>query len=829
MKIKEKYNDSDLNAFKLWNFELSDFQKWAIRGLSQDKNIIITAHTGSGKTLPAEYAIHLFCKEKRKKVIYCAPIKALSNEKFKDFNTKFGDDISVGILTGDIKFNPEGDLLIMTTEILRNNLFQKKIISDGDDSTKEKISKCLDFDIDLDNELACVIFDEIHYINDKDRGKVWEETIMMLNPNCQILGLSATINKPENFCEWIEKTKEKEVWLCPNEKRVVPLIHYAWLSYPKSIINRLPNKEKNDVIEFTDKAIEIKKPGEKFNDRNFYCIEKIINYFNKNDIRINKYFVLNKLINHLYYDQKLPAICFCFSRQQTLELAQKIELNLFEKDEKYSSTVKAECIKILKKIPNYKEYIELEEFHILVSLLEKGIAIHHSGINAVFREMIELLFAKKYIRLLIATETFAVGINMPTRSVIFTSLQKFDGRGFRFIHPHEYTQMAGRAGRRNIDIKGYVFHLHNFYAKNHPNIETLKNVITGNAQTIQSKFYIHYNLLLRLIGSGQNDFSSFVENSMINQAIKADLNRANREKAALLKRYQDYSELIPKLRTDISILEKYNSIMIGMSRLSQKKRKRAMNEIAQIKMSNPSFDKDYNFYKETYNLENDINKITKDIDNINSYISDNIATHLAALKSNKFIDENEEGDNILTVKGEVASNIQEIHCMAFAEAFIEGRFNQLTVPELISALSIFTPIRLKDDYKFHTLINVNISANTKNCIDHIEVALKKYHSIETYLKTHFIESYETHYDMCEFMYNWAIAENEEKCKTIIKEAKSYDIFLGEFVKSILKINNIAKEMERLCEISENIKLLEKVIQIPKMTLKFVATNESLYV
>ncbi len=167
--------------------------------------------------------------------------------------------------------------------------------------------------------------------------------------------------------------------------------------------------------------------------------------------------------------------------------------------------------------------------------------------------------------------------------------------------------------------------------------------------------------------------------------------------------------------------------------------------------------------------------------------------------------------------------------MAFAEAFIEGRFNQLTVPELISALSIFTPIRLKDDYKFHTLINVNISANTKNCIDHIEVALKKYHSIETYLKTHFIESYETHYDMCEFMYNWAIAENEEKCKTIIKEAKSYDIFLGEFVKSILKINNIAKEMERLCEISENIKLLEKVIQIPKMTLKFVATNESLYV
>ena len=821
MKTKLNYSDEDIEEFNKWGFTLSPFQKSAIKGIIEEKNVIITAHTGSGKTLPAEFAISHFCK-KGKKVIYCSPIKALSNEKYNDFKSKYENEFTVGILTGDIKFDPEADLIVMTTEILRNNLFKIKMME-----SNKKIE--LDFEIDIENELACVIFDEIHYINDRDRGKVWEETIMMLPNQCQIVGLSATINKPEHFCEWIEKTKEREVWLCPNKERVVPLTHKAWLSYPKSIINKLPNELKNEFIEFIDKEIDIKRPKDRFNDRNFYCIEKMIKYFNVNNIRINKYFVLNKLISHLYFDNKLPAICFCFSRKQTLELAQKIELNLFENGEKHSSTVKAECINILKKLPNYKEYLELEEFHIIIKLLERGIAIHHSGINSVFREMIELLFKKRYVRLLIATETFAVGINMPTRSVIFTSMQKFDGNNFRNLLPHEYTQMAGRAGRRNIDVEGHVYHLFNYYSQSCPNIQNMKHIITGNPQTIQSRFYIHYNLLLRLIGSGKTDFSNFVESSMINSAIKEDLIRAEKEKESLQKRYLDYSELVKKLNTNITVLENYQGILVSLPKKSQKQKKRAIKELENIKKSSRSFEKDYEFYKELSHIENDMARISKDIYNINHYIDDQIAIHIGCLEKNNFIIEENDSEYKLTKKGIIASNIQEIHSMAMAEVINNNALNDLTTIELVVVLSIFTPIRLSDANKFHTLINVNVSSRIKDTISLIEQSLKKYYDTESYLKTAFIESYDIHYDMTEFMYAWCIADDEQTCKSIINEAKRFDIFLGEFIKSILKINNIANELEKICEITENFKLLETVKNIPKQTLKYVVTAESLYV
>ena len=187
-----KFNDiSYNNIINKYPFELSNFQKWAIKGTNENKNVLITAHTGSGKTLAAEHAINYYV-EKGKKVIYCTPLKALSNEKLNDFSQKF-PNISFGILTGDIKYNPDAEVLIMTTEILRNNLFQMK----EKDETQENLT--LDFEMDIKNELACVIYDEIHYINDVDRGHVWEESIMLLPETTQIMGLSATIQNPEKL------------------------------------------------------------------------------------------------------------------------------------------------------------------------------------------------------------------------------------------------------------------------------------------------------------------------------------------------------------------------------------------------------------------------------------------------------------------------------------------------------------------------------------------------------------------------------------------------------------------------------------------------------
>ena len=181
--------DSILKEQKNYSFELDHFQKYAIKSINENKHVLITAHTGSGKTLPAEYAIEKFCKQ-GKKVIYTAPIKSLSNQKFNEFTQKF-PNISFGILTGDIKFNPEADCLIMTKEILRNTLFQQNSVNND--------SSLLNFSINMKEELGCIIFDEVHYINDEHRGKVWEESIMLIPNNVLMVMLSATIDKVEVF------------------------------------------------------------------------------------------------------------------------------------------------------------------------------------------------------------------------------------------------------------------------------------------------------------------------------------------------------------------------------------------------------------------------------------------------------------------------------------------------------------------------------------------------------------------------------------------------------------------------------------------------------
>ena len=202
------YNSTDYshewNEMTSGKFDLSDFQKWAIKYMMEGQHVLITAHTGSGKTLPAEFMIKMFTqlRKDKKKVIYASPIKALSNQKLHDMRIKY-PDISFGLLTGDVKDNPDADVLIVTTEILRNTLFNKRIAEET--STEMPLS----FNIDLDSELGGVVFDEVHYINDPHRGSVWEQSILLLPPHVQLLMLSATIDKPESFASWIQGEKEK--------------------------------------------------------------------------------------------------------------------------------------------------------------------------------------------------------------------------------------------------------------------------------------------------------------------------------------------------------------------------------------------------------------------------------------------------------------------------------------------------------------------------------------------------------------------------------------------------------------------------------------------
>ncbi|KAJ1434062.1 P-loop containing nucleoside triphosphate hydrolase protein, partial [Ochromonadaceae sp. CCMP2298] len=435
--------------FDQFDFPLSDFQKYAIEAIVKKQHVLITAHTGSGKTLPAEFAIDYLVK-KGKKLIYTCPIKALSNQKFYDFSKKF-PHITFGLFTGDIKTNPGADVLIMTTEILMNTLFAKGSASDQ--------APRLQFDMDFENELAAVVFDEIHYINDADRGQVWEKTILMLPSHVQMIMLSATIDNPVRFARWCEQQKgsNKQVYLSSTNHRVVPLTHYSFLAAGESTLKQIKDKQMQQYIRNKCNNIQCiqTKDGE-FQEDTYRDLMKTTDWLLSNKVFSKRKSVLNDLTSFLRDNDMLPAIGFVFSRKQVEQCARDITTTLLEDDNKQPYTIQRECDQILRRLPNHLEYSQLPEYIELVSFLEKGVGIHHSGMIPILREMVELCISKNYIKVLFATESFAIGLDCPIKTAIFLSVKKFDGNGERDLHPHEYTQMAGRAGRRGIDNVGYV-------------------------------------------------------------------------------------------------------------------------------------------------------------------------------------------------------------------------------------------------------------------------------------------------------------------------------------------------------------------------------------
>ena len=807
------------DIFARWPFPLSDFQKFAIDAILKQHHVIITAHTGNGKTLPADFAISHFTKL-GKKVIYTSPIKALTNQKYNTFQEKY-PEISFGIITGDTIMNPGAECLFVTTEILRNTLFKKKWL-ESDGEKRDQIT--LDIDINPD-ELGAVVFDEIHYIMDKERGPVWHESIMMLPDTVQIIGLSATIDRPWVLAEWIEKEKNREVWLCPTITRVIPQYHYGFVTFPKSVMDKLPSDKHDKFEKMYEKELLIKSPESHFQDNTYYDITKILKYLRDNKIWIDKFFVLNQLIKYLKNRQYLPAICFVYSRKQVEEFANKINICLFEEGSKIPSIIENECKQMLmKKVGNYKEYINLPEFKSLIKCLQKGIAVHHAGMIQIFKEMVEHLFEKKYIKLLIATETFAVGVDMPAQSVIFTALQKFNGTKFRYLDPHECSQQSGRAGRRGQREKiGRVWHLFNLFdiRNSVPDIVTYRRLLDGNPQPFASTFKIHYNLILRLLSMETCDLQDFMQKSLMSNAIEKE-RKTMQDDINHFEGILEMKTTIP-LRIDSDTLKQYDNVLLRLPMASKKLRKQLTREKNNLEDSCKFFLKEYEKFQVINDIKLDIKTKREALENINSRIEYEIELHVKILKEHNFI-----LDNKLTEKGLLAANIQEMHCLALADILQEHKLDNLEEAELAAILSIFTSVSVKQEDAVAQISQIVASENVKQVVGNIKKAYNKYYDIESYNKTDFANNYDIHYNMCELVYRWCKTTNEEECYKIFEEALYYNISRGEFVKAMLKINNVAHELEKLAEIQSNMKLLEKVKLIPNITLKSIATNQSLY-
>ena len=780
------------------SFEYSEFQKLAIESIKDGHHTLITAHTGSGKTLPAEYAIRYFT-EKGKKVIYTSPIKALSNQKYNDFTRKF-PDLTIGLLTGDNKHNPGADVLIMTTEILQNNLFNKRQ------------SLPLDFAIDMDNDLACVVFDEVHYIDDAERGTVWEQSMILLPNHVQFIMLSATIGEKEKFAGWIERIKEKKVVICGTNERVVPLHFYSFFTaHPKSY--ETLSQQNKLFVESKINKLELIKDQNGYKDT-LILNKKCLDFVKDKDI--HKKFVINEVCKVMREKEMFPALFFVFSRKKVEEIAHDITFPLFEEGEKDYEIGNVCKQMIVSKVTNWKEYIMLPEYQIYMKLLNKGIGIHHAGMLPIFREMIEVLYEQRYIKVLVATETFAIGLNMPTKTVCYTSLYKYDTK-LRCLYPHEFIQMSGRAGRRNIDTIGHVILLTNLYDPLESNV--YYKLFNSHPKVLKSKFKIGYDLALQI--KNEKEICKFIEKSMMYEDIISDIQYNKKIVSELeIELHKHESEYINQER--INKCKKYLQLKDDLSISKNKVRRQILNEISLLETDKelPYFISLYTKYQQ---LKKDINEYNDYIYYCEHYVEIKVNGLFQVLEENGFIyryihhdkdiNDDEYSTITLTDKGIIAVNIHEIHPLIYTDLYSYNKFNHLSSTDLFCLLSCFYPTKgietsppfLKEELTF------------------VKVRMEYYEEQDQ--KYQFINQYVLQYDLMPFIKEWMDeCDDEIKSVKLLNKIKLNQLFCGDFIKCCLKLVNISKEIEKNAPPD----LREKLEEGKGKIMKFICTNQSLY-
>jgi superfamily II RNA helicase len=810
--------------YEKYPYELHDFQKWCVEGIVTGNHVLICCPTGSGKTFGGEFAIDYF-QSKGKKVIYTTPIKALSNEKFYNFTHKY-PHIRIGILTGDLKCNPDADVLIMTTEILLNKLYQLKCDTPTTASS---------FDMDIENDLGCVIFDEIHFINDESRGHVWEQTIMMLPHHIQMVGLSATLDNPERFAQWLEtrgqtmQTVQKEVFLTRKLTRAVPLIHYAFITVPNAINKVVKDKAiQQEIQKIINKPLVLQNEKGVFQDANYQLIQNKLNLFEKHNLKVKRKFILNTLCEHLVEQEMLPALCYVFSRKQIEVCADEITTNLLEFDSKVPYIVDDECEKIIRKLPNYQEYLQLPEYVKMVALLRKGIGIHHAGSMSILREITELMFARGFIKLLFCTETMSVGINLPVKTTIFTDIHKFNGN-FRTLYSHEYTQAAGRAGRLGLDKVGHVIHLNNLF-RNVDSI-TYKTMMNGKPFALVSKFKLSCNLMLNLLDTGTTDVVQFVKQSMIMGNILDKLKPIEETIRRLNAELTDLRNKIQYMRTPTDVLTSYIELRDKQRTAINKERKAIERKLSSMVEEHKHIEKDRETYA-TLRLKEEqlhIKEGQYTVLHNGQCLQFDVEKALSFLTDEKCI-EQIDGTPRLTLIGRIASQLREVPCVVFAQLYNAQVLQSLTPTQLVCLFSCFTTVRVQEENIDRVPKSTNESLNT--ILLNIHKRYQEFHEKECdfRMNDNTEVEYNMHYDLLNYVATWCESTDVEHCKYLLQTmADEKQIFLGDFVKALLKINNISAEFEKIAEMTGNITFLNTLKQIPVITLKYVVTNQSLYV
>ena len=785
-----------------FSFPLDPFQKYAIAAIDKDENVLVTAKTGSGKTLVAEYAI-IHALKKGGRVFYTTPIKSLSNQKFHDLKKLF-PETSIGIMTGDIKYRPDAQVLVMTTEILRNLLYKKGSVTAAIGLTAA---------ISLEG-LSCVVFDECHYINDRQRGKVWEETMILLDPKIQLVLLSATIDKPELFAGWLGDLKQVPIHLISTQYRIVPLTHSVFFNgSPELIMDSKENFKEGAYQGWLQWRTHVGKTQRDHRDK--VAARRVGGYEDpvvKSDTHGGLKSITHQLNETIAYFQEkglLPCLTFVFSRAGCEKYANQIQGSLV-------STADSAAITQIWNfhLRRHKELLEtMPQAHQLLELAQKGVAYHHSGLLPMLREMVEILFSKGLIKVLFATETFAVGINMPTKTVLFMDLMKFsdETNGLRPLRTDEYIQMAGRAGRRGKDTVGHVFYLPQREPVDAP---TMRQMMTGSKSAITSRMDFGYDFILKTIHSGNNRWIDLLEKSYWYQQRSV-------EKKSLERQLADVNTNLSSMDISKEIQEKCErreSLEETVKTTVNSAKKKAQTELTALMktwLGSPQLVKAWPSWIVAKNLLHQIRALEGELQEYEDLGNSVVGPRLHLLETWGFLSEGK-----LTDSGILATEVNEGNQILMSRAYKEGICSSLNQDELVIFLASFLGEGKEESAP--TLSDIAVPVQVKSVLNTLSQHASQCQSDEDRTLGPTYGNWTLQTTWMEPCYRWV--QGEEAAVLCLE----YGIYQGNFMRSLLKLANLVEEWTSMATYAQDIKTLELVEGLQQKIVRGIVKPESLY-
>ena len=719
----------------------------------------MAAPTGAGKTVVGEFAAY-FALKNGKKCFYTTPIKALSNQKFAEFVERFGEE-KVGLLTGDTSINSEADILVMTTEVLRNMLYA------GSNTL---------------NNLGWVVMDEVHYLADKFRGGVWEEVLIHLMESVQVVSLSATVSNAEEFGEWLNEIRGNTT-VVVSEVRPIPLYQHVLIGQRLVDLFSKPGQVNPEILKLEREAMRKVHTDRHRRER-----------FGQNESRLSRADIIEKLNR----ENLLPAITFIFSRagcDAAVNQCLNAGLRLTNSEER---------AEITKTALYYTQNLAEEDLAVLgfdqwLSALERGIAAHHAGLLPSFKEAIEDLFKRGLIKAVFATETLALGINMPARTVVLEKLTKWNGEAHVPITPGEYTQLTGRAGRRGIDIEG------NAVVQWSPSVDsaTAAGLASTRTYPLRSSFTPTYNMAINLIsrfgrerarGSLESSFAQF-------QADRAvvGLDRQVRRNQTAIDELVDSAQChlgdfnqYASMRREVKELEALLSKRGGRKTFDNRQRQHLEGEIDQLRKglrnhachSCNEREAHARLQERAGRLRRENEGLTNRIENRTHVIAKTFDRICAVLDELGYI----EGEKPLA-QGKILAKIYAESDLLLTETIRLGLLDQLNPAELLSVVSCMIYQSRSQEDLAPKIPHQNV-ANALGEIAHV------WGQLEEIEEKHQVQTQKApDLGFCYIAYRWA---NGNSLNNVLKGS---DMSVGDFVRSTKQLidlmNQIAAASEKL--------------------------------